>query len=38
MSDWSDMFDASAEALGRVLADATADFVLLATSHGEPFY
>jgi two-component system, LuxR family, sensor kinase FixL len=38
MSEWSDMFDAGAEALGRVLADATADFVLLATSHGEPFY
>jgi two-component system sensor kinase FixL len=38
MSEWSDLFDASAEALGRVLADASADFVLFATSHGEPFY
>ena len=28
----------SADALGRVLAEASADFVCLATSHGEPFY
>lgn len=38
MSDWSEVFDANADALGRVLAEAAAEFVCLATSHGEPFY
>jgi two-component system, LuxR family, sensor kinase FixL len=38
MTEWSDMFNAGAEALGRVLAEAATDFVLLANSHGEPFY
>jgi two-component system, LuxR family, sensor kinase FixL len=38
MSEWSDLFDTSAEALGRVMAEATTDSVLVATSHGEPFY
>jgi two-component system sensor kinase FixL len=38
MSEGSDRIDLNAEALGRVLAEASADFVLLANSHGEPFY
>jgi two-component system, LuxR family, sensor kinase FixL len=38
MSDWSDTFEANPDALGRVLADTAAEFVCLATSHGEPFY
>jgi two-component system sensor kinase FixL len=38
MSDNANLFDMSADALGHALADATADFVCLATSHGEPFY
>jgi two-component system, LuxR family, sensor kinase FixL len=38
MSEGSDRIDLNADALGRVLADASADFVLLANSHGEPFY
>jgi two-component system, LuxR family, sensor kinase FixL len=38
MSEASDLFDLSADTLGRVLADASADFVCLANSHGEPFY
>ena len=38
MSEWSDLFDANADALGHALAESTADFVCLATSHGEPFY
>jgi two-component system, LuxR family, sensor kinase FixL len=38
MSEWSDLFDANADALGRALAEATADFICLTTSHGEPFY
>ena len=38
MSEASDLFDASANTLGRVLADSSADFVCLANSHGEPFY
>jgi len=38
MSEWSDLFAAGADALGCVLAETGTDFVLLATSHGEPFY
>ena len=38
MSDWSDVFEANPDALGRVLAEAATEFVCLATSHGEPFY
>ena len=38
MSDWSDTFETNPDALGRVLAEAAAGFVCLATSHGEPFY
>ncbi len=38
MSDWSDIFDTNADSLGCVLAETTAEFVCLATSHGEPFY
>lgn len=38
MSDWSDVFDANPDALGRALAEAATEFVCLATSHGEPFY
>jgi two-component system, LuxR family, sensor kinase FixL len=38
MSESSDLFDIGADTLGRVLADASADFVCLANSHGEPFY
>ena len=38
MSDWSKMFGTNPDTLGRLLADAAAEFVCLATSHGEPFY
>jgi two-component system sensor kinase FixL len=38
MSDWSKIFGANPDTLGRLLADAAAEFVCLATSHGEPFY
>jgi PAS domain S-box-containing protein len=38
MSEGSDRIDVSADTLGRVLADASGDFVCLTTSHGEPFY
>jgi len=38
MNEGSDRFDVSADTLGRVLAEASADFVCLANSHGEPFY
>ena len=38
MSDWPDTFEANPDSLGRVLAEAAAEFVCLATSHGEPFY
>ena len=36
MSDCPDQLDV--DALGRVLAEASADFVCLTTAHGEPFY
>jgi two-component system, LuxR family, sensor kinase FixL len=38
MHDWSDTFDANPDGLGRVLADAAAEFICLATAHGELFY
>jgi two-component system, LuxR family, sensor kinase FixL len=38
MSDASDLLGASGETLGRVLADASADFVCLANARGEPLY
>ena len=38
MSDNANLFDTSADLLGHVLADVTADFVCLTTSHGEPFF
>ncbi len=38
MSEASDRIDLSGEALGRLLADASGDFVCLANAHGEPFY
>jgi two-component system, LuxR family, sensor kinase FixL len=38
MSDWLETFDANPDALGRALAEAAAEFVCLATAHGEPFY
>lgn len=38
MAEASDLFDVSADTLGRILADASADFICLANSHGEPFY
>lgn len=38
MGDWSDAFEANQDSLGRVLAGAVAEFVCLATAHGEPFY
>jgi len=38
MADWSDILDIHADALGRVLADASREFVCLATAHGELFY
>lgn len=37
MADATDFFD-DADAFWRILADAVADFVLLTTAHGEPFY
>ena len=38
MTEWLEVFDANKDSLGRLLADAAADFVCLATAHGEPFY
>ena len=38
MSDWSKTFGTNPDTLGRLLADTAAEFVCLATSHGEPFY
>jgi len=38
MGELSELFRVNAGELGRVLAEATTDFVCLATSHGEPFY
>jgi PAS domain S-box-containing protein len=38
MSEAPDLFDLSADTLGRVLADASMNFVCLANSHGEPVY
>ena len=38
MNEGSDRIDVNADVLGRVLAEASADFVCLANSHGEPFY
>jgi two-component system sensor kinase FixL len=38
MNEGSDRIDVNADALGRVLAEASGDFVCLANSHGEPFY
>jgi two-component system, LuxR family, sensor kinase FixL len=38
MVEWSETFEANPDALGHALADAAADFVCLATAHGEPFY
>ncbi len=38
MSEDSDLFDASADTMGRALAEASSNFICLANSHGEPFY
>ena len=38
MNEGSDRIDLNADALGRVLAEASDNFVCLANSHGEPFY
>jgi two-component system, LuxR family, sensor kinase FixL len=38
MSEASDLLDVSPDNLGRILADASADFICLANSHGEPLY
>jgi two-component system sensor kinase FixL len=38
MSDWAKTFGVNPDTLGHLLADAAAEFVCLATSHGEPFY
>ena len=38
MSELLDALTANSESICRALADSTADFICLATSHGEPFY
>jgi two-component system, LuxR family, sensor kinase FixL len=38
MAEASDLFDVSADTLGRILAEASNHFICLANSHGEPFY
>ncbi len=38
MSELLDVLIANNESICRALADSTADFICLATSHGEPFY
>lgn len=38
MAEPSDLFDLSADTLGRILAEASNNFICLANSHGEPFY
>jgi two-component system, LuxR family, sensor kinase FixL len=38
VNDWSETFEASPDGLGRMLAEAAAEFVCLATAHGTPFY
>jgi two-component system sensor kinase FixL len=38
VSELLDALTANSESICRALADSTADFICLATSHGEPFY